>query len=133
MNQAMNISQSTVLEEGEYMIEKVRKHWLVYVFDCILHAAGCIVFISAAFYLAVNNKLWFKEAFYGEYGAMILIAFVILFWTSFFFAWTKTYFDVWYITNQHIITVDQQDIFDRDEAFMELTRIQDVMLKMLQM
>jgi hypothetical protein len=57
---------------------------------------------------------------------MILVFFIILFWISFFFFWTKSYFDVWYITNQHIIAINQKELFERDEAFMELTRIQDV-------
>ena len=58
--------------------------------------------------------------------ALILVAFVILFWTSFFYAWTKNYLDIWYVTTKHIVAINQKDLFQREDAFMELTRIQDV-------
>lgn len=122
----MILEKENLLDAGEEIIERVRKHWIVYVYDFISHAVGCIVFIVAAGYLAAHGKLFGVETLYGDYGAMVLVAFVILFWTSFFFAWTKNYFDVWYVTNKHIIAINQKDIFDRDEAFMELNRIQDV-------
>ncbi len=122
----MTLEQEHLLEDGEQMIEKVRKHWIIYLYDVLIHVVGCLVFISAAAYLSSHNKLWFATALYGEYGAMVLLSFVLLFWVSFFFVWTKNYFDVWYVTDQHVIAINQKGIFDRDEAFMELTRIQDV-------
>lgn len=60
---------------------------------------------------------------------MVLVMFVLIFWVSFFFAWTKDYFDIWYVTNEHIIAVNQREMFRRDEAFMELERIQDVVFE----
>jgi len=122
----MIMEQEHLLEEGEEMIEKVRKHWIVYVNDFLLHAFGCFFFITIASFLASRGNSAVNGLFYGDYGAMILVSFVLLFWTSFFYAWTKNYFDVWYVTNEHIIAINQKDIFERDEAFMELVRIQDV-------
>lgn len=122
----MNLEKENLLESGEIMLEKVRKHWIVYVYDVLIHLFGCFIFIFAAIYLSIHKSFFFSYNFYGDYGAMILVSFVILFWVSFFFAWTKNYFDVWYVTNQHIIAINQKDIFERDEAFMELSRIQDV-------
>jgi hypothetical protein len=122
----MTFEQENLLEDGEEMIEKIRKHWIIYVYDFLVHLFGCLIFIFAAIYLSLNTKLQTVNAMYSNYGAMILVSFVILFWLSFFYAWTKNYFDVWYVTDQHIIAVNQNDLFNRDEAFMELTRIQDV-------
>ena len=33
---------------------------------------------------------------------------------------------MWYVTDRHIIAVNQKQIFEREESFMELNRIQDV-------
>jgi hypothetical protein len=115
-----------LLEEGEYMVEKVRKHWIVYVQDFFLHAFGCLIFIISAYYLASKGSFGGVLQVETSYGAMILIMFVLIFWTSFFYAWTKDYFDVWYVTNEHIIAINQRELFAREESFMELTRIQDV-------
>jgi uncharacterized membrane protein YdbT with pleckstrin-like domain len=121
----IDIKQEELLEEGEMISWKIRKHWIVYVEDFFLHAAGCLIFIICAYYLATRGSFgWIETG--SAYGAMILIMFVLIFWASFFFAWTKEYFDVWYLTNKHIIAINQKEMFTRDEAFMELTRIQDV-------
>lgn len=120
------LEQEKLLEQGEFILEKVRKHWIVYVQDFLLHFFGCIIFLAAAIYLSSRGSFIGINASGGAYGAMILVMFVLIFWTSFFYVWTKHYFDVWYMTNEHIIAIDQKQLFRRDEAFMELTRIQDV-------
>jgi uncharacterized membrane protein YdbT with pleckstrin-like domain len=120
------MEQESLFEENEELIEKVRKHWIVYVQDFFIHSIGCILFIGLAYGLSsAGEGMWLPQEF-STSGSLILIVFVILFWISFFFFWTKNYFDVWYVTNQHIIAINQKQLFDRDEAFMELTRIQDV-------
>lgn len=122
----MDFKREQLLEEGEVITDRIRKHWIVYVKHFFLHAFGCLIFMIAAYYLA--SKGWFGGVT-GEgylYGAMVLLMFVLIFWVSFFYAWTKEYFDVWFVTNKHIIAINQKQIFTRDEAFMELTRIQDV-------
>ena len=120
------MEQDTLLEEGELMIEKVRKHWIVYVEDLFLHAFGCMMFIGVTLYLDYKGSIPYITADDKAYVSMILVAFVLLFWVSFFYFWTKNYFDTWYVTDRHIIAVDQKDMFERAEAFMELTKIQDV-------
>lgn len=122
----MTLEKEHILEEGEVLINEIRKHWIVYVQDFFLHAFGCIVFLIVAHYLVSNASAASFLSDLSEYGAMVLVMFVLIFWTSFFYSWTKDYFDVWYVTNEHIIAVNQKELFTRDEAFMELTRIQDV-------
>jgi uncharacterized membrane protein YdbT with pleckstrin-like domain len=115
-----------LLDEGEVITEKIRKHWIVYLQDFFLHAFGCLIFLISAYYLASKGSFNGMVGEGSAYGAMILIMFVLIFWTSFFYAWTKEYFDVWFITNKHIIAINQRQMFDREESFMELNRIQDV-------
>ncbi len=122
----MAFEQEKLLEEGEILTERIRKHWIVYLRDLFLHAFGCIIFLMSAYYLASKGSFSSLTEDGSVYGAMILIMFVLIFWTSFFYAWTKEYFDVWFITNKHIIAINQRQMFDREESFMELNRIQDV-------
>lgn len=120
------MEQSTLLEEGEMMIEKVRKHWMVYVEDFVMHIAASILFLIAAVYLSSQGALPFISAGDKAHTSMVLVIFVLLFWVSFFYFWTKNYLDVWYVTDKHIIAVNQKQMFEREEAFMELIKIQDV-------
>lgn len=120
------MERESFLKEGEVITEKVRKHFIVYIEDFILHSFGCCMFIGLAYFLLHSKYVPFLNENSGVSIAMALFGFVILFWTSFFYAWTKNYLDVWYVTNEHIIAVNQKQIFEREEAFMELSRIQDV-------
>lgn len=120
------MEQDHLLENGEEMLEKVRKHWMVYLEDFSLHLFGCLACILPAYYLASHSVSIFLSNGDRAHLAMVLITFVLIFWVSFFYFWTKSYFDVWYITDRHIIAVNQKQMFEREEAFMELTRIQDV-------
>lgn len=123
------MKQDELLEEGEVMLEKVRKHWIVYVEDVFYHTFGCFLFMVIATYLSSKGALSFIDQDSGAYIGMVLIMFVIIFWVSFFYAWTKEYLDVWYVTDRHIIAVNQKQMFEREEAFMELTRTQDVLFE----
>lgn len=120
------MQQDDLLEEGEIILEKVRKHIIVYLSDFFYHSLGCFIFMVIASYLTSSGYLSFINKDSSAFAGLILVMFVIIFWTSFFYAWTKEYLDVWYITDRHIIAVNQKQIFEREEAFMELNRIQDV-------
>lgn len=108
------------------MLDKVRKHWIVYAENVFVHVVGSLLFIAIASYLSSKGVLSFLDFDIKAYTAMFIIAFVLIGWVSLFFFWTKDYFDVWYVTDRHIIAVDQKDMFERSEAFMEITKIQDV-------
>lgn len=123
------MEQDQLLEEGEIMLEGIRKHWIVYAGDFVSHLVGCCLFILFALYLTKTGALSFIDKDASAYIGMILVMFVIIFWTSFFYAWTKNYFDVWYVTDRHIIAINQKQMFEREESFMELIRIQDVLFE----
>lgn len=119
------MEKENLLDEGEEIIQPVRKHWIIYVGDLFLHSFGILIALLGVGILKMIGIIPNTELI-TQYGSILFLMFLLLVWTSFFFAWTKNYFDVWYITNQHIIAINQKEIFNREESFMELTRIQDV-------
>jgi len=118
------MEQESLFKEDEIILVKVRKHFIVYIEDFLLHSFGCILFALALFFF--SSLVPRLHSALSSSTELILLAFLLLFWTSFFYGWTKNYLDVWYVTNQHIIAVNQKQLFEREKAFMELTRIQDV-------
>ena len=111
------------------MLEKIHKHFIVYLSDFLLHVFGCILCVSGFLFLSSHFAASFVNEYVTRYSPFVLGFFLLLFWASFFYGWTKNYFDVWYVTDRHIIAVDQKDMFERNEAFMELSRIQDVLFE----
>lgn len=120
------MEQDQFLEEGEVMIEGIRKHWIVYVEDSIIHALGCLLFILFAGFILKTGYIPFFNDTYKSYITMIFIFFMSITWVSYFYFWTKNYFDVWYVTDRHIVAINQKDMFLRESAFMELIKIQDI-------
>ncbi|MBP6948528.1 MAG: PH domain-containing protein [Candidatus Pacebacteria bacterium] len=120
------MEQKHILENGEIVLEKVRKHWIVYVKDALMHVGACFVVMILAVYITKNGTLSFIDRDMVSYIGLILMMLVIIFWVSFFYAWTKNYFDVWYVTDKHVIAINQKQILEREEMYMELSRIQDV-------
>ncbi len=120
------MEQGSLFEKDEAILETVRKHFIVYLEDFFIHSFGCILFIGGAYGISQVIRIPMLSQTIASHIALILVAFVILFWTSFFYAWTKNYLDIWYVTTKHIVAINQKDLFQREDAFMELTRIQDV-------
>jgi uncharacterized membrane protein YdbT with pleckstrin-like domain len=120
------MEQESLFKEGEGLIEKVSKHWIVYVGDFVMYSGVCLLFIIVAQFIA--STPFFSNTFHidGSLAAKTFIFFVILFWISFFYAWTNHYFDVWYITNKNVIAVNQKQLFQREISYMELSRIQNI-------
>ncbi len=114
------MEQEVLFSEGEEIIHEAHKHPIVYLADFVLHTFGCGMFSG----LAIASTIFFGSL--GASIAYVLIFFVILFWISFFYAWTKNYFDVWYVTNKRIIAVNQRDMLHREVDYMAYDRIQDV-------
>jgi hypothetical protein len=55
-----------------------------------------------------------------------ITVFLIFLWLYIFFVWIDYYFDVWVITNERIINIEQKSLFTRVISEVTLTRIQDV-------
>ncbi len=114
------MEKESLFQENEIVIMEAKKHIFVYLEDVLIHSFGCVVFITAGLFLSERG---------GQTEGIVslfLYMFVLIFFTSFFYAWTKNYFDAWYITNVHIVAVNQRGILDREVSYMEYSRIQDV-------
>ncbi|MFA4941450.1 MAG: PH domain-containing protein [Patescibacteria group bacterium] len=72
----------------------------------------------------------FPEILFGQISYplfILLVSFFYLFlWVFFFFSFIDYYLDVWIITNERIINIEQQGFFARTISEQRLERIQDV-------
>ena len=110
---------------GEEIILLLRRHWLVLLFKffplifiligiVILHilASGVIGFLNLGI-----DMLFIRLA--ESFLFMI-------FWVAFFIVWIDYYLDVWIVTTQRIINIEQAGLFSRQISELEHSKIQDV-------
>ncbi len=59
-------------------------------------------------------------------GVFFYLLWLLAMWVGFFSAWTDYYLDVWQVTDQRIIDIEQKGFFSRDEATIRFENIQDI-------
>lgn len=115
--------------EGQKAQEKIFKvlhrHW----FNILSHFSAILlmlVFLIVSYFLTS----YFFNDFTGQ-SIVNLTAFVrnllfLFLWLLFFVIWIDYYFDVWIVTNERIINIEQKGLFTRVVSELELEKIQDV-------
>lgn len=71
----------------------------------------------------------FPEAAKGQYLPLLILvasAFLLFIWLFFFFSFIDYYLDVWIVTNERIISIEQEGFFARIISEQRLFRVQDV-------
>lgn len=116
------------LEPDEQIILKVRKHWwrLFTWATRLFVLAGTPLLVFGAL-LAFSGKVDVKTInLFGFFYSMWLG----VLWILFFIEWTDYRFDVWIVTNNRIIDIDQAGLFSRDIATVRLEDIEDITVEM---
>lgn len=115
--------------EDEVALYEVRKHWFIIgteLFSLVLLGFLPLLIPQILDLLSVQLHLSIEgQTFWPIY--IFFYSFWLLFlWILGFTFWTNYYLDVWIITNEKIIDVDQIGLFSREISILHLDKIQDV-------
>jgi membrane protein YdbS with pleckstrin-like domain len=113
----------------EKIISVLHRHW----FDIASHfvvLAGMVLLIFISLGL---SPVIFKTLDIGNASAVplwfLVSSFLLFLWLYIFLVWIDYYFDVWVITNERIMNIEQKSLFTRVISEVTLTRVQDVTAK----
>src|SRR3989344_6062544 len=113
------------LQTNEKVNTYVRKHWLVIAVESfgliVIALLPVIVIFFADLYLDISIT---HRAF--TLALIFYLIWLLFIWIGFFLAWTDYYLDVWVLTNQRIIDIEQKGIFNREVSGLRLDKIQDI-------
>jgi uncharacterized membrane protein YdbT with pleckstrin-like domain len=116
-------------EQGEEIVKQVRKHWLVFVIECVFILFLAIVPVLSFVFLPESALAAIADNVAGDFNVLFMffyLLWLVVLWLILFYIWTDYYLDVWIITNQRIIDVEQKGFFNREVASLHLDRIQDI-------
>lgn len=104
------------LHENEQVLLILHRHWFVFA----LQATAVFVVTLFPFFLfpilPIDAELfWFFAAIYW----LFLAAFLLV-------AWIEYWLDMWIITSERIIDIEQRSLFSREVSEFLLSRVQDV-------
>lgn len=110
---------------GEEIVDIVRRHWFNIMQQYIIVLAMIFLMILSSQVLPMifsfsdgSAGLWFVESL-----------FAIVIWLYIFIIWIDFYFDVWIITDDRIVNIEQKALFMRHVSELKLSKIQDVSIE----
>lgn len=75
------------------------------------------------------GPLFFPEMYRGEYKAIVAFMenfFMLAIWIFSFLIWVDYYFDIWIITNERIVNIEQKGLFTRHVSELRYNKIEDI-------
>lgn len=113
-------------QKDERLILFLRRHpfilvarWLIYIFLALVPVAIYLFLVNLQPQLLANNIIYIFLFLLGSIYYLYLVLFM-------FSAFIDFYLDVWIVTDQRIINIEQKGLFNREIAEQGLDRIQDV-------
>ncbi len=117
------------LEEQEHIVLIVRKHWFMLVRDAIIPLLCFVVPVSLYLFFGARVQALAHIATFPHESAIAFFCISLwglITWMILFFMWTDYYLDMWTITDQRIIAIDQRGLFRRSIASFRYERLQDI-------
>jgi uncharacterized membrane protein YdbT with pleckstrin-like domain len=85
-----------------------------------------IAVLVAAYYVFAFLNANFQQSVYYNLFLLAESLGTLFVWNTFFILWLDYYLDVWIVTNERIINIEQHGFFSRKVSELKLTKIQDV-------
>jgi uncharacterized membrane protein YdbT with pleckstrin-like domain len=111
--------------ENEELLRIIHRHW----FNIFLQyvGIGCTtLLLIVVFSLLPQMAQLSSDALQPAFLAFLLNTFLLFIWLYAFLVWVDYYFDVWIITSQRIVNIEQKGLFNREVSELQFSRIQDV-------
>lgn len=124
-------------EEGEKILLVIRRHWFVmlpqFLVTVVLVVAPLFLFmfLSSGFFtvnLGLGAETYLTKIIFlaNQYSFFAYLIWLLLLWVFFFVEWTDYYLDMWIVTDQRVIDVEQKGFFNREVTSFSFRQIQDI-------
>lgn len=111
--------------ENEVVLRIVHRHW----FDIATHFFVIILFLAVLFGSFSIMPILFPDWLGSEserFVTFIRSSIILILWLYAFLIWIDYFFDVWIITNERVVNIEQKGLFVRTVSELKFSRIQDV-------
>lgn len=115
---------------GERIIFYLRRHWFIFAKEVVLYVLLLVLPLAAKIFLPyLLPGLWAFISSGGLINALVKLGLSLYYlgvWLFFWNAWVDYYLDVWLVTNERVVSLEQNGLFNRSVAELRLSRVQDV-------
>jgi len=112
-------------EKNEKIILILRRHFFVFIKTLLMYII--LVFLPLLIRYLFNNYTTIVLSETARVGIGLVLSLYYIFIVTFFYrAWLDHYLDVWVVTSERIVDIEQKGLFSRQISAQRLYRIQDV-------
>lgn len=114
----------------EKILMLLRRHWTLALainvkYTIIMLLPFILIWLTSIFSPHTIDNL-VTGTFSYPLTIMVLSLIYLFVWIFFFHAWIDYYLDVWIVTNERVVNIEQKGLFSRSVSEMKLFRVQDV-------
>lgn len=113
------------LNDSEEIVRVIHRNWFYLLQQFISVFVIVVIFIGGLVYA----PLFFPQMFRGQNRTILEFAenfFMLAVWIYGFLIWIDYYFDIWIITTERIINIEQKGMFTRSVSELRFSKIQDI-------
>lgn len=116
------------LSENEKIILEIRKHWFLVAAPSLSFVILLLVPPITLFFLPLAERALPSPAVV-PFAHFILTLYSMVILLLFFLMWMNYYLDMWIVTNERIVDIEQHGLFQREISEIPLSRVQDVTIE----
>lgn len=121
----MNIDHLPNQRENEHIVLFLRRQWFTLLRIVVAFLILTIFPIVLAFYFWDTLSVWIDGPFLGPVIVVGASLFYLCTWLFAFVEFTDYYLDIWIVTTERIINIEQKGLFNRTAAELDLVSVQD--------
>ena len=116
--------------KDEYVVYFLRRHQITFYAELFRYALLLVVPLALA-WVAVRYFPEQWESLFGDGLSSVVLKlsasiYYLGVWVFLWTSWVDYYLDVWIVTNERIISVEQKGLFNRFRSELRLSRVEDV-------
>lgn len=104
----------------------LRRHWFAVLTIVLAFLVLTIVPVSVGYVFLDEVKNILDHSLFGPVLVIMSSMYFLAVWLFAFIEFTDYYLDVWIVSNERIINIEQQGLFHRTASELHLTAVQDV-------
>mgnify|MGYP001601977168 FL=1 len=109
----------------EHVILFLRRHWFALLAIVSAFVLLVSVPLAAAWYFLEIVEDWLVHPVIGPLLVILASIYFLSIWLFAFLEFTDYYLDTWIITNERIINIEQEGLFNRTASELDLAAVQD--------
>lgn len=111
---------------NEKIILFLRRHWFAVLSLVVSFVLLTVIPLGLALYFWDTLSLWLADPFLGVILSVGISIYFLSVWLVTATGFTDYYLDTWICTNERIINIEQQGLFQRVASELDLSTVQDV-------